>query len=136
MPTCLRQGRAPRGALPAGEYLAVTQHHELPPESHEEDCIVRHGYAAEAAGAWYFFGDLEPAIVFGRAARMSLDCRSYNVFQAAHETRHCVQHGDERVLVFIGYQLDRGADEADVIARFAAGIAEHPRSSYWHPPTG
>lgn len=112
----------------------MTHHHELPPRGSSDRHVVRHGYAVDAGGSWYFFTDLEPAIVFGRAARMSLDCRSYGVFRAAHETNHCAQHGDERALIFVGLQVDRGADEADVINRFAAGVAQHPESSHWHAP--
>lgn len=130
---CLRQERNGSDKKPGG-YAAVTHHHELPPQANSDHRVVRHGYAVDAGGIWHFFSNIEPAIVFGRAARMSLDCRSYGVFRAAHETYHCPQHGDERALTFVGLQLDRGADEADIIARFAAGVAEHPASSYWHAP--
>lgn len=131
---CLRQGRSDSGEKPAGGYVAVTHHHELPPRANSDHHVVRHGYTVDVGGSWYFFGDLEPAIVFGRAGRMSLDCRSYGVFRAAHETLYCPQHGDERVLTFVGLQLDRGGDEANLIARFAAGVGEHPESSHWHAP--
>lgn len=133
--TCLRRGQDGAVEKAAGGYLAVTHHHELPRQVSGEGRMVRHGYAVDAGGSWYFFSDLEPAIAFGRAARMSLDCRSYGIFRAAHETQYCVQHGDERVLVFVGLPLDRRADEPDTIARFAAGVAGHPESSYWQAPT-
>jgi hypothetical protein len=84
-----------------------------------------------------FFGALEPAIAFGRAARMSMNCGSYQVRRAACETRHCLEHGlDEIALHLVGPNLDRQDDEVEILKRFVQSVKEHPWSSHWHEPTG
>ncbi|GAA2636736.1 hypothetical protein GCM10010399_82250 [Dactylosporangium fulvum] len=88
-----------------------------------EDRIVRRGYGVGFGpnGHWYFFEDIAPALAFGRAARMSLECSGYGVFQAAHELQFCLTHN---------------ADEVEHLKRFVQGVKEHPWSSNWHPPAG
>jgi hypothetical protein len=115
-------------------YVAVLHCDDLPARRDEDGHLVHHGYALDAAGVWYFSTHLEPAITAGRALRMSPDCPSYGVFRAAQETRFCERHGDEQTLVVVGDRLDRQPGEAEILARFAAGVAEHPESSHWHAP--
>ncbi len=92
--------------------LAAVACDPLPEELHREDHFIRCGYAV-GFGQWFFFDAREPALVFGRAARMSLGCRAYGVYEAAHETRHCQTHEeDERVLlVNLNVSLSRADDE-------------------------
>jgi len=132
------RGRSPfDNRLDAGRYLAAAECDPLPEGLHREDHIIRRGYAV-GFGQWVFFTAREPALVFGRAARMSLDCHAYGVYEAAHETRHCQIHAqDERVLlVNLTASLSRADDEVDDLKRFVQGVKEHPWSSTWHPPTG
>lgn len=118
-----------------GRYFAAWYVESVPQESCTDYRMVSHGYAV-GIGKWYFFDALEPAIAFGRAARMSLDCYGYGVYEAAHETQCCPEHGDEFALHLIRGALDRKPDEARVIRRFAQGVEENPYSAYWHEPTG
>jgi hypothetical protein len=43
---------------------------------------------------------MAPAVAFGRAARMSLDCHGYGVYEAARDMMYCDHHRqDELVLL-------------------------------------
>ncbi|MBB6347222.1 hypothetical protein FHU36_003767 [Nonomuraea muscovyensis] len=131
-----RGASARRNELEAGDYLATAACEDLPRELFRDDHIVRRGYGVEF-GQWFFFGALEPAIAFGRAARMSLDCHAYGVYRAAHETLFCQIHRrDERVLLLTGDSLDRRDGEVEVLKRFVQGVKEHPWSSHWQGVTG
>ncbi|MGH3771889.1 MAG: hypothetical protein ACRDRW_10905 [Pseudonocardiaceae bacterium] len=64
----------------------------LPCARHAEDWVVVSGYGVGIRGSglrqtWMFFEYLEPALVFGRAGRMSSDVSSYGVYAAAREVR-------------------------------------------------
>jgi len=84
-----------------------------------------------------FFPALEPAVTFGRAARMSLDCHGWGVYEAAQRWQYCQRHRMEEVvlLVVLDSQPAR-EDEVDQMKRFVQGVKEHPWSSHWKPPTG
>jgi hypothetical protein len=124
--------------LDAGGYFAAVACDLLPQPMTREEHVIRRGYAV-GFGQWFFFTAKEPAVAFGRAARMSLDCRGYGVYEAAHEVLYCrLHHGDERVLlVSIAVEV-RGSDDEEVEAlkRFVQGVKEHPWSAHWHAPTG
>jgi len=119
-----------------GDYLAAVDCDVLPRRLSREDHIVRHGYGV-GFGRWFFFEALEPALAFGRAARMSVDCQGYGVYAAAHEILFCDRHNaDERVLLLTGDNLDRRDDEVEILKRFVQGVKEHPWSSHWYGLTG
>jgi hypothetical protein len=125
--------------LDVGRYLAAVETDILPRVVHRDDRIIQRGYAVGfttygTRGQWYFFGALEPAVAFGRAARMSLDGHTYGVYEAAHDLMFCEIHDtDEQVLlVTLGARVDRQPGEVEVLERFVQGIKEHPKSSYWH----
>ena len=79
----------------------------------------------------------EPALAFGRAARMSLDCSAYGVYEAAQEILFCDRHDeDEVVLLVTGDRVDRKDGEVALLRRFVQSVEEHPTSAHWHAPTG
>lgn len=127
-------------ALRFGRYLAAPKCAALPRELHRNDHIITRGWAV-GFGEWFFFTALEPAITFGRAARMSLDCHAYGVYEAARELQFCDVHNDDEMVLLIdtsGGQVDRH-DEAlqlEMMKRFVQGAKENPWSSHWQPITG
>jgi hypothetical protein len=111
---------------------------QLPPARRVDEHLVVSGCAVELAGhgltrTWVFFADLEPALVFGRAGRMSnVDISSYGVHPAARECRY-LQGGDVVTLyVGTGGNLDRREDEAQAFGRWLAGTSL--TSSHYQPP--
>lgn len=124
-------------SLRAGGFLAALRVDRLPPAVHHDDHVIHRGYAV-AFGQWFFFPALEPAIAFGRAARMSTECHSYGVYEAAAELRYCADHRrDERVLLITGHSLHRSSDpELDLLKRFVQGAKENPHCPHWRAPTG
>lgn len=119
-----------------GRYFAVSCADALPEEFSSDYRFVDRGYAV-GIGKWHFFKALEPALVFGRAARMSPDCHGYGVYAAAEEVMCCHLHNrDEWALHLAGLSLDRKGGEVDAIKRFAQCVKENPDSSHWHEPTG
>lgn len=123
-------------SLEAGEYLAAVRCEVLPRKLLRDDHVIRRGYGV-GFGQWFFFDAIEPAIAFGRAARMSLDCHAYGVYEAAHEMLLCrIHRQDERVLLLTGDNLDRKDGEVELLKRFAQGVKEHPWSSHWRGVTG
>ncbi|MGB3443210.1 MAG: hypothetical protein WBA97_31095 [Actinophytocola sp.] len=98
---------------------------------------IDHGYAVHLGGrinpCWVFFADLEPALAFGRAGRMSsVDIRSYGVMAAARELRYDDSRGgDVHTLYVTGNNLDRGPDERQALQRWLAGV--NPDSSHFRP---
>lgn len=122
--------------LDARKYRAAVEVDALPQELHRDDHVVHHGYAV-GIGQWFFFPAIEPALAFGRAARMSLDCPAYGVHKAAREILFCERHGeDEVVLLLTGDRVDRKDGEVQLLRRFVQGVEEHPKSAHWHEPTG
>lgn len=122
--------------LHVGQYLAAVTCEVLPRAVNREGHVVTLGWAA-GFGQWLFFEALEPALACGRAARMSMDCRGYGVYEAAHEQLFCtLHHQDERVLLVAERVVHSEAEEVEILKRFVQGVKEHPWSSYWNAPTG
>lgn len=119
-----------------GRYFAAERLSALPDEFSSDYRTVDHGFAV-GTGKWFFFEAIEPALSFGRAARMSPDCLGYGVYAAAEEVMCCHLHNrDEWALHIAGLSLDRKGNEVVAIKRFAQCVKENPGSSYWHEPTG
>lgn len=120
-------------------YYAVVKCSDLPRKRHREDHVIRRG-AAVGFGRWFFFTAREPALAFGRAARMSLDCTSgYGVYAAAQEIKFCERHHKDEFVLLVdieGGHLDRQDDEVDDLKRFVQAVKENPWSSMWCEPTG
>lgn len=132
-----RQGESSHGNdLDMGRYLAAVKCDALPRPMYRDDHIVRRGYGV-GFGQWFFFDAIEPAVAFGRSARMSLNCSGYGVYEAAHELALCdIHRTDERVLLVGRDVLDRRDGEVETLKRFVQGVKEHPWSSHWRPLTG
>ncbi|MEU2718227.1 hypothetical protein [Streptomyces sp. NPDC007205] len=84
---------------------------------------------------WVFFEHLEPAIVFGRAGRMSVhDVSGYGVYEAAREVRFDLSESDEEIITLYvsGHALDRRPGEEEIFARWAGGV--RLGSAYYEPP--
>jgi hypothetical protein len=129
--------RSPFGnGLTLGRYVVAAACDTLPQEVHRDGHIVCHGYAV-GFGEWMFFPAIEPAVAFGRAARMSLDCHGWGVYEAAQERCYCERHHQDEVvlLILISKEFDQDA-EVDQMKRFVQSVKEHPWSSHWLPPTG
>lgn len=120
-------------------YFAVVKCAELPRARRRDVHVVRRGVAV-GFGRWFFFTDRAPALAFGRAARMSLDCtRGYGAYAAAQEIKFCDRHQTDEFLLLVdiaGGNLDRQADEVEDLKRFVQGVKESPWSSMWREPTG
>ncbi|MFE2540996.1 hypothetical protein [Actinacidiphila glaucinigra] len=112
----------------------------LPPARDADNHQVVHGYAVGMGGPrlpqlWMYFEDLAPAVVYGRAARMSPDVRGYGIYHAAREER--VDWDAERRVITLhvtGRFLDRQAGEADILQEWIRGVV--PKSAYFEdrPP--
>ncbi|GGV29913.1 hypothetical protein GCM10010182_61170 [Actinomadura cremea] len=130
----------------AGVFIDTRQQHydhvhpaEILPEEGDTDTgSVVAGYAVGFAGdelpqTWIFFADLEPAIAFGRAGRMSsYDITSYGVYEAARETRHVPGGKGRLVTLYIRSRDLRDHDahvEAPILERWIKGC--HPDSAYF-----
>jgi hypothetical protein len=133
------QGESAFGNSLAGtKYFAVARCDVLPRAVRREDHVIVRGYAV-GFGQWFFFDALEPAVAFGRAARMSYDCRGYGVYEAAQELQFCDIHDKDEIVLLVnvaGGNLDRTDDEVETLKRFVQGVKEHPWSAHWHEPTG
>lgn len=136
----------PRGESALGntfdvrKYRAAVEVDALPRALHHDDHVVLRGYAV-GIGQWFFFPAIEPALAFGRAARMSLDCSAYGVFEAAREILFCDRHDEDEVVLLLlllltGDRVDRKDGEVALLRRFVQGVEEHPKSAHWHEPTG
>jgi hypothetical protein len=99
--------------------------------------VITRGWAV-GFGQWFFFPDLAPAIAFGRAARMSRDCHSYGVFEAAREGVWCQRDGSDETVLLIGAGVDQHDDDLQLrmLKRFVQGVKEYAWSAHWHEPTG
>jgi hypothetical protein len=116
------------------DYEDVVEVDRLPRQVTSDGLGVRHGYAARIGeGLWFFFDALLPALAFGRAARMSVQCSSYDVWRAADQVRYHPGRGDVRTLYVTGATLDRAPGEKEQLQRWADGI--DPTSAHWHGPT-
>lgn len=111
---------------------------ELPRARHSDSHVVVHGYAVGFGGSgglpWtmVFFADLEPAIVFGRAARMSAyDISTYDVSEAAREQRYDEFLHRDVVTLYLkaGSELRDHPNERPILERWVRGC--HPNSAYY-----
>lgn len=138
---CQMHGRehSPYGNRLPEAYLGVAEVRALPAERRREDHLITRGYAA-GIGQWFFFPALEPAVAFGRAARMSTECSGYGVYEAARELKFCDWHLVDEIVLLINMktQVDRVDPETDLqrLKRFVQGVKEAPWSAHWHEPTG
>jgi hypothetical protein len=121
-------------ADPSARYFAVTAASELPDELRSDDRVVDRGYAVHC-GNWIFFRAIEPATAFARAARMSTDCSSDGVYEAATDLVHCDRHGDETALLVGRASASAPAEELARLTRFVRGVEENPMSARWREPT-
>ncbi|MFL5913719.1 MAG: hypothetical protein ACJ768_24545 [Gaiellaceae bacterium] len=121
------------------EYEDITLVDKLPRKTSREDCSVTHGYAVGANGTggrlaqtWFFFHHLEPALAFGRAARVSTAVSGYGVYAAARKVKFSDAKGaDEVFLYLIGETLDRRPDENAYLTRWVRGVK--PGRAGWRP---
>ena len=97
---------------------------ELPPAGR----FAEHGYAVCLNDEdYYFFPHLEPAVVFGRAARMASTCGGYNVRQAARGS------GDALYVLPHGTNVDRRPGEKRLFRRWIRGVDTF--EAEWQVPT-
>ncbi|MFF2226897.1 hypothetical protein ACFVV7_26685 [Streptomyces globisporus] len=127
-PACT--GWAHAGSQPGYDHIHRVL--SLPEEQHEDQQRVLHGFATGFASSaepglaqtWVFFEHLEPALVFGRAGRMSVyDITSYGVYTAAREERF--DHGSGRQVTTLhvaGRALDREPGEGKHFVRWARSV--------------
>ncbi|MDW4912625.1 hypothetical protein [Streptomyces californicus] len=127
-PACT--GWAHAGSQPGYDHIHRVL--SLPEEQHEDQQRVLHGFATGFASSaepglaqtWVFFEHLEPALVFGRAGRMSVyDITSYGVYTAAREERF--DHGTGRQVTTLhvaGRALDREPGEGKHFVRWARSV--------------
>lgn len=92
------------------------------------------GFAVRLEDQWFWFSGVEAAYTFGRAGRMSIQVRSWDLLEAATEARFDRALGRD---VFTLYVVDEeGADRDDDLdrklnRRFADYV--NLRSSHWNP---
>lgn len=92
------------------------------------------GFAVRLEDQWFWFSGLEPAYTFGRAGRMSIQVRSWDLVEAATEARFDRNLGRDVLSLYIvissGVERNPQTDY-DLIRRFAKGVS--PESSHWNP---
>ncbi|SCE62653.1 hypothetical protein [Streptomyces sp. OspMP-M43] len=128
------------GSQPGYDHIHAVR--VLPDEDHENTHLVLHGFATGFASdrvpglaqTWVFFEHLEPALVFGRAGRMSsYDITGYGVYQAAREVRFDHDTGRQVTTLYVtGRALDREPGEDKPFARWTRGV--NPDSAYYEDP--
>lgn len=113
------------------DYDGIVRVKRLPRRLQSDAAYVHHGYAVNISeGGWFFFDSLLPALAFGRAARMSAQCNSYTVLEAAHEARFDEAKGeDRRVLHVTERSFQRADNEKEQLHRWVDGV--DPASSHW-----
>ncbi|GAA5602415.1 MULTISPECIES: hypothetical protein [Streptomyces] len=116
----------------------------LPSPQYTDDHIVRRGYVVDFAGhaggaglprSWVFFADREPAVVFGRAARMSgYDVSHYAVLEAARENRWNERASTDVVTLYVkgGSDLRNHTAERLLLERWVRGC--RPDSASYEAP--
>jgi hypothetical protein len=131
-----------RNAYGKGQYPNYDHVHgtgQLPRARRTDSHIIVRGYATGMAGnlpqVWVFFEHLEPAVVFGRAGRMSIsDISSYGVYEAARESRYDRNLNRDVRTLHINFAADfRNHDEeGPILERWLRGC--DPRSAYFERP--
>ncbi|MFD7161115.1 hypothetical protein ACFV9C_41480 [Kribbella sp. NPDC059898] len=117
------------------------RHVEVLPKLRASDSkVVTPGFAVEIHGPRVpamrvFFQDLEPALAFGRAARMACgDVNGYGVLKALRVTEwNETTRSDATTLYTTGGNLDRRPDEHAALRRWLDGVSVE--SSHFRPPT-
>ena len=100
--------------------------------------MVTKGFATEILGSygavWAFFGDLEPALAFGRAARMSWDSSAFGVHDAFHDKQFDANLGRDITTLLVDRDPAHRTrpDEREVLLRWVDGCWS--KSSYFCPP--
>ncbi|OKJ92677.1 hypothetical protein AMK26_34515 [Streptomyces sp. CB03234] len=127
--------------MPQPHYDHVHTAEKLPRARCTDAHIVKHGYAVGFAGnrglpqTWIFYADLEPAVVFGRAARMSVfDVNHYGVTEAARETRWTERLHRDVVTLHLKQDSDLRDhdDEMPILKRWVRGC--RPDSAHYERP--
>lgn len=92
------------------------------------------GWAVRLEEQWFWFSTLEPASVFGRAARNSIQVRNWDLVRAATEARFDSELDRD---IFTLYVLDSAgaARKASKDRELMRREREEPsvRSSHWNP---
>lgn len=121
-------------------YAAVHQVEELPHIRTGDHAVAPEGYAVGIWGSidplWIFFRDLEPAMAFGRAARMSgYDIRGFGVHKAIRVVENDPKTLRDKppVLYVTGppLQIELRQDEPAILQRWLDGTS--PESSHFSP---
>lgn len=117
--------------LTLGRYRAAVTTDELPKAAKSEKRAVSRGYAV-GFGEWMFFGHVQPAVAFARAARTSHDCRGRGVYEAAREVRWCDAHGDELLLHVRATDagLVDGSEEVAYLKEFVRRVEQNPDTAH------
>ncbi|MFD6187455.1 hypothetical protein [Streptomyces goshikiensis] len=139
-PACDDKTWAWKGGQPGYDHIHRVP--RLPDEEREDGHYVLHGWATGFRSVtepglrqtWVFFEHLEPALVFGRAGRMSIyDISSYGVYRAAREERFDRESEEMITALYVtGRALDREPGEDKHIARWTRGV-QHD-SAYYEDP--
>jgi hypothetical protein len=102
----------------------------LPSPRRSDDCVKTRGYAVQFSGparhgvpsCWVFFTDREPALVFGRAGRMTDHINGYGVHEAVHEFRYDDRRRDHIATLYVTTdRIDGQPDERDDLRRWVEG---------------
>lgn len=126
---------------PQPHYDHVHTTDKLPRARRTDEHTVKHGYVVGFAGnsglpqTWIFFADLEPAVVFGRSARMSVsDVNHYGISEAARETRYTERLGRDVVTLHLkhGSHLRDHDNEMPILKRWVRGC--RPDSAHYEGP--
>lgn len=113
----------------------------LPPEGRGGHQSVTHGWATalvrgpDGGADWTFFADLEPAVAFGRAARMSADVTDWRLHQAARFNRAVDGRGENALFVADAWAGVQDSDrQAAVLHRWLSGCNPHNPAFVPPPP--
>lgn len=112
---------------------------QLPRAARTDSHQVTRGYAVGISGrvpqVWVFFDHLEPAVVFGRAGRMSgTDIVSYGVYEAAHELLYDDDLARDISILYVDLDADLRDHQTErpILERWLRGT--HPSSARFQPP--
>jgi hypothetical protein len=123
---------------PQPHYDHVHSVESLPRARHTDIHEIVSGYAVGMGGplpqTWVFFKDIEPAIVFGRAARMSDEVSTYGVYEAAREVRYTEHLRRDTRTLLVNFDADIRDHETERphLERWVQGCS--PRYASFAPP--